>query len=72
MKVSDLKQQLERFTDDTELMVSYWDREFVSDALDMEITLEAWSEAVNKFQGCEFQWQSDAADCIVELIEEAS
>lgn len=71
MKVKELKKQLESFSDDTELIVAYWDRKFVSDLHDIKITPEVWEETVRKFEDGEFGWQGDADECIYELIEEA-
>ena len=71
MKVKELKKQLESFSDDTELIVEYWDKKFVSDLHDINITPEVWVETVRKFEDGEFSWQGDANECIYKLIEEA-
>ena len=72
MKVSQLIEDLSKYDPEEELIVAYWDKEIVTHLSGEEITPEVWSEAVVDFSEREFSWQSDAFDCIVELIEEAS
>ena len=72
MKASKLIADLQLLDPQEEIIVAYWNKEFVSDLHDLEITPDVWSETVFKFENGEFGWQGDADECIVEIIEEAS
>jgi hypothetical protein len=70
MKVKDLKEQLNEYSDDTELIVLYWDARFWSDLLDIPITPETWSAVVDTYEGGEWEFQSDASETIESIIIE--
>jgi hypothetical protein len=73
MLVKDLKKQLENYSDDEEVIVAYWDKECVDGYRGDEvspITDTEWSEVVVKYEDGEFGWQSDAAEALVEIVDE--
>jgi len=70
MKVKDLKEQLNEYSDDTELIVLYWDARFWSDLLDMPISSEKWGTVVDTYEGGEWEFQSDASETIESIIIE--
>ncbi len=70
MKVSKAIADLQALDPQEEIIVAYWDKEFISDLHNLEITPEVWSETVSKFENGEFGWQAGADECIVEIIEE--
>mgnify|MGYP007114338415 FL=1 len=72
MNVSKLIKDLQALDPQEEIIVAYWDKEFISDLHDLKITPEVWSETVSKFENGEFGWQAGADECIVEIIEEVS
>ena len=69
MKVTELKKQLEAYSDDTELIVMYWDREFCT-VEDGVVPKEVWEQAVSTFEEGEWGFQSVASDTIIEIIAE--
>jgi hypothetical protein len=69
MKVTELKKQLEAYSDDTELIVMYWDRDFWS-VEDSVVPKEVWEQAVHTYEEGEWSFQSDASDTITEIIAE--
>jgi hypothetical protein len=77
MKVSELISQLGSYKPDDELLVAYWDKEFVETAFDSDeevvVTDEVWSQAIRRAEKAEF-WQSCASeeitDQVIQLIRE--
>ena len=72
MNVSKLIKDLQALDPQEEIIVAYWDKEFISDLHNLDITPEVWSETVSKFENGEIGWQASADECIVEIIEEVS
>lgn len=72
MKASKLIADLQLLDPQEELIVAYWIKDEMSDMNEPEITPEAWSKTVHSYENGEFGWQSDAYECIFDLIEEAS
>jgi hypothetical protein len=73
MLVKDLKKQLESYPDDAELIVAYWDKDCVDGYRGNDvppITDEEWADVVVKYEDGEFGWQSDAAELLVEIVDE--
>ena len=68
MNVKELKEQLEGYSDDTELIVLYWDSRYWSDILDVPISPDEWGSIVNTYEGGEWDFQSDASETIESII----
>ena len=69
MLVKDLRKQLEDYSEDTELIVMYWDKEFWS-VEDSPVPQPVWEAVVNTYEEGEWGFQSDASDTITEIIAE--
>ena len=75
MKVSELIEQLKSYKPDDELLVAYWDKEFVETALEEKLEGksypdEAWEYAIRKAEKAEY-WQSCGSEEIMEQADEA-
>jgi len=69
MKVKDLKAQLEAYTDETELIVAYWDKETVEGYGAPTMSETQWSLVVEAYEDGEWHWQGSAGDDFVEIAE---
>ena len=73
MKVSELISQLGSYHPDQELLVAYWDKEFVETSFDsdesVKITDELWSEAIAKASKAEY-WQSCGSEEICDQVRQ--
>jgi hypothetical protein len=73
MKVSELISQLGSYDPDQELLVAYWDKEFVETSFDsdesVKITDELWSEAIAKASKAEY-WQSCGSEEICDQVRQ--
>jgi hypothetical protein len=74
MKVRDLVNQLQlSYLPDDELLVAYWDKEFVETAFDsdegVKITDELWAEAIAKASKAEY-WQGCGGEEITDQVKQ--
>jgi hypothetical protein len=69
MKVKDLIEQLSAYDKETELIVSYWDKETVEGYGSPELSKTQWSLVVDDYESGEWGWQSTAAEEFVEIAE---
>jgi hypothetical protein len=76
MKVKDLKAQLEAYTDETELIVAYWDKETVENYASgwgekdrLVLSETQWSLVIEAYEDGEWHWQSSAAEDFVEIAQ---
>ena len=72
MKVEKIKQMLDIYEPDTELIVAWWDKETIEDYGSPKMTDDQWSEVVDKYEDGEWGWQSGAVDNFVEIVEEVT
>jgi len=76
MKVRDLVNQLQMsYLPDDEILVAYWDKEYVETALEDKLEGkpypdEAWEDAIRRAEKAEY-WQSCGSEEIVEQADEA-
>ena len=70
MKVKELKERLNEYSDDTELIVLYWEARFWSDLLDIPITPDTWGTVVDTYENGEWAFQSDASETIESIVIE--
>lgn len=71
MKVSELIEQLKSYKPEDELLVAYWDKEFVETSFDseegVEISNEIWSLAIKGAEKAEF-WQGCGSEEICDQV----
>jgi hypothetical protein len=67
MRVKDLKEQLEAYTDETELIVAYWDKETVEGYGAPTMSETQWSLVIEAYEDGEWHWQGSAGDDFVEI-----
>ena len=72
MLIKELIEQLQRYYQpEDNLIVAYWDKSTVEAYRSKEeMTEDDWSEVVAKYEDGEFGWQSDAAEVLVEIVDE--
>lgn len=70
MKVKDIIKSLSNLNPEEKVMIVYWTRDCVQDWFDEEgqiVTDEIWNEAVEEFDGYEFQ---ETSDMILDSVSE--
>jgi hypothetical protein len=73
MKVSELIEQLKSYEGNKELLIAYWDKEFVETSFDsdesVKITDELWAEAISKTEKIDF-WQDCGSEEICSQVRQ--
>ena len=73
MKVSELISQLGSYDPNQELLVAYWDKEFVETSFDsdesVKITDELWAEAIARASKAEY-WQGCGGEEITDQVKQ--
>jgi hypothetical protein len=75
MKVKDLIEQLQDYKPEDELLIAYWDKDYVQTALEDELEGkpypdEAWEDAIRRAEKAEF-WQTCGSEEICDQASEA-
>lgn len=69
MKVAKIREQLEAYDGEDELIIAYWDKNIITMYGAPDLTDSEWGEVVSSYENGEWFWQSSAAEDFVEIAQ---